>query len=296
MSEVIDLNDSKYPRNLCQISDPPRKLYYKGVWSPEIFERCLSVVGSRRVTAYGEKVTRKLVGETVLAGVTITSGFMYGVDALAHQTCLEYGGRTIAVMPCGIDLVHPYYQQDLYDRILENGGLVISEYEGDYPPQPWTYPKRNRIVAGLANALLVIEAALNSGSLITAGFANKFHRTVMAVPGNITSSTSLGCLQLIKEGAKVVVSGLDILETLGITVKKGINYSQIDFKSCFDTNLSKESLSLKDTVFQLLKTEPLDFDGLSLKTGEDTAVLSSVLTLLTIEGLVSESGGKYYAD
>ena len=127
---------------------------------------------------------------------------MYGGDEAAHKAAVEAGGRTIAVMPCGIDMIHPEYQEELYNKILENKGLIISEYEGKFPPAIWTYPKRNRIVAGLSKAVLIVEAGLNSGTLITAECAKKFGRKIFAVPGPITSEVSKGTIQLIKEGAR----------------------------------------------------------------------------------------------
>ena len=160
-------------------------------------------------------MTEKLVTELAASGITIVSGFMYGIDAAAHKAALLAGGRTIAVMPCGIDLIHPEYQQDLYMEILNNKGLVISEYEGSRAPALWTYPQRNRIVAGLSKAVLIIEAGEKSGSLITANFAKKFGRKVFAVPGPITSENSKGIMQLIKEGAEAVSSAQDILREYG---------------------------------------------------------------------------------
>jgi len=179
---------------------------------PSIFENCLAVVGSRKLTSYGKQVMERLVGEIALAGITIVSGFMYGGDAIAHEAVVKAGGRTIAVMPCGINKIHPEYQEDLYNEILENNGLIISEYEGDIGPALWTYPQRNRIVAGLSKALLVVEAGEKSGCLITANCAKKFDRKIFAVPGPITSSVSKGSNVLIKEGAEMVLSAKDVLE------------------------------------------------------------------------------------
>ena len=130
MEGVIKINDPKYPKLLKKISDPPKQLYYKGNYSDSggesIFENCLAVVGSRRMTTYGKQITEKLVGEIASRGIIIVSGFMYGIDATAHKAAVDIGGKTIAVMPCGIELVHPEYQVKLYDEILENNGLIIS--------------------------------------------------------------------------------------------------------------------------------------------------------------------------
>jgi len=215
---IVTIQDKNYPKLLKQIGkDAPKQLYYKGKWNKEIFNHCLAVVGSRRMTIYGRQVAERIVGEVASAGVTIVSGFMYGVDATAHQAALKVGGRTIAVMPCGIDLIHPEYQQDLYAEILNNQGLIVSEYEGSMQPALWTYPRRNRIVAGLCQAALIIEAGEQSGSLITAEFAKKFKRKVFAVPGPITSENSKGISQLLKEGAAAATCAGDILREYGFS-------------------------------------------------------------------------------
>ena len=215
---IITIDDKKYPSLLKKIGrDAPKQLYYKGVWSDEIFENCLAVVGSRRLTSYGQRVTEQLVTEVAAAGITIVSGFMYGGDEAAHRAAVKAGGRTIAVMPCGIELIHPEYQQDLYVEILDNKGLVLSEYEGQFLPTNWTYPRRNRIVAGLSKAVLVVEAGLKSGTLITTDFAKKFGRKVFAVPGPITSEVSRGTSKLLREGASLVTSAKDILNYYNIS-------------------------------------------------------------------------------
>jgi len=141
MVNVIEIQDKKYPELLKKIKDAPKKLYYKGKFDDDIFKNCLAVVGSRRLTNYGRRITGQLVSEIAVKGITIVSGFMYGGDEAAHRTAVESGGRTIAVMPCGINVIHPEYQEDLYNKILENKGLIISEFEGDLLPALWTYPK-----------------------------------------------------------------------------------------------------------------------------------------------------------
>src|SRR3989338_8829706 len=150
--KIIKKENPKFPELLRQIPDAPKQLYYKGTWDEELFSNCLAVVGSRRMTQYGKRVCEQIVGQVASVGVTIVSGFMFGVDAAAHQAAVQSPtfsrsksgfGRTIAVMPCGIERVHPEYQKDLYEKILTTGGLVLSEYEGDVMPQYWTYPKRN---------------------------------------------------------------------------------------------------------------------------------------------------------
>src|SRR3990167_6589809 len=218
MEQAIKIEDKKYPKLLKAIgSQAPKKLYYKGNWSEDIFENCLAVVGSRHLTSYGKKITKQLVTEIAGAGITVVSGFMYGGDEAAHQATVIVGGKTIAVMPCGIDLIHPEYQEKLYNEILEKKGLIISEFEGKFLPTNWTYARRNRIVAGLSKAILVVEAGLNSGSLITAKYAKKNGRKIFAVPGQITSDVSKGTIKLIKEGAEVATEAGDILKYYNVS-------------------------------------------------------------------------------
>ncbi len=209
---AIKVGDKEFPNLLKEIKDCPQKLYYKGNWDKEIFANCLAVVGSRRMTSYGRRVSEQIVSEIGAAGITIVSGFMYGGDACAHQAAIKASGRTIAVMPCGIEIIHPEYQIDLYYSILKNNGLIISEYEGKTAPALWTYPKRNRIIAGLSKAVLIVEAGLQSGTLITAEYAKKFNRKIFVVPGPITSPVSLGTAKLLKEGATLVTSAQDVLD------------------------------------------------------------------------------------
>ena len=211
----VDIESSEYPPMLKLINDPPHRIFYRGSWNPEIFRETLSVVGSRKMTGYGEIITERLVSAAAAAGITIVSGFMYGIDAVSHESAVDSGGKTIAVMPCGIERIHPVNQTELYRKILKKEGLVISEFEGNMQPARWTFPRRNRIIAALSPALLVVEAGLKSGALITAGYAFKYGRKILAVPGPLTSSVSLGTANLIKRGASIITSSEDILMLYG---------------------------------------------------------------------------------
>ena len=279
---VIDIENKKYPELLKRVKDAPKKLYYKGSWDENIFENCLAVVGSRRMTNYGRRVTEKLVKEVASAGITIVSGFMYGIDATSHRAALDGGGRTIAVMPCGINIVHPEYQKELYDDILKNQGLIISEFEKDFPPDNWTYPKRNRIVAGLSKSTLVVEAALKSGSLITADFAKKYKRKVFALPGPITSKVSEGTNQLLKDEASIVTCAQDILDFYGI---KKSDLNNLNFQKA--EGLEKE-------ILEVLKREPMEIDALSRMFEIPSSQLGTTLSLMAMKGLVFQEGSKYF--
>ncbi len=283
MSKVIDIENKEYPELLKKIKDPPKKLYYKGDWNSEIFENCLAVVGSRRMTTYGKRVAEQLVTKIAVTGITIVSGFMYGIDATAHRAALMSRGRTIAVMPCGANIIHPAYQEKLYNDILENKGLIISEFEDDFPPDIWTYPKRNRIVAGLSKTALIIEAGAKSGSLITANFAKEYGRKVFAVPGPITSSNSVGIIQLLKEGASIASSAKDVLEYYNlkspdlIANRKNSNFGELEKK-----------------ILLQLKQEPLEIDVLARTFGMSAPKIGTTLSLMQLQGFISKQGNKYY--
>jgi len=288
---IIKIEDKGYPESLRNVGkEAPKILYYKGNWNADIFENCLAVVGSRHLTSYGRKITEQLVTEIAAAGVTIVSGFMYGGDEAAHKATVEVGGRTIAVMPCGIDIIHPEYQEELYKEILENKGLIISELEGNFPPANWTYPKRNRIVAGLSKAVLIVEAGLNSGSLITAEYAKKFGRKIFTVPGPITSEVSKGTAQLIKEGASVVTSAKDILDFYKITPGR----------KSVDPRLQRSGERFKDDIEKMvveqLRREPLEIDVLARNLGISTAKIGATLSLMQLKGFINQESGKYYVN
>ena len=283
VSKVIDIESQKYPRLLKEIKNPPKQLYYKGDWDTEIFKNCLAVVGSRRMTTYGKCVVEQLVTKIASAGITIVSGFMYGIDAVSHRAALMTGGRTIAVMPCGINIIHPAYQEKLYNDILNNKGLIISEFKGDFPPDFWTYPKRNRIVAGLSKAALIIEAGAKSGSLITANYAKQYKRKVFAVPGPITSSNSEGIIQLLKDGALIVSRAGDVLEHYDL--------QNIDLSA--DKNTSNLG-ELEKKILLQLKQESLEIDVLARMFGISAPKIGTTLSLMQLQGIISKKGNKYY--
>jgi DNA processing protein len=300
MKNKIYLNNDKYPGLLKQIGkEAPKQLYYKGNISL-LDSDCLAVVGSRKMTTYGRQVTEKLVGQIASSGVTIVSGFMYGVDATAHKTAVEVGGKTIAVMPCGIDRIHPEYQVKLYNDILENNGLIISEYESDMQPGYWTYPARNRIVAGISKATLVIEAGEKSGSLITANLAIKFNRKLFAVPGPITSVNSFGTNDLIKENkAEIVLDAKNILDFFNNELREGRN-ERLSLSQREAKPLGKKifgnfgNSTTNNEIIQLLLVEPVEIDVLARKLNKNIQEISKQLSFMEIKGLVKKENNKYY--
>ncbi|MCH7828629.1 DNA-protecting protein DprA [Patescibacteria group bacterium] len=290
MGGVIEKGNSKYPKVLKSIGDAPKQLYYKGNWDPEIFDRCLAVVGTRRMTGYGRHMTEQIVGEVAAAGVTIVSGFMYGIDAEAHKAAVKAEGKTIAVMPCGIDVVYPEYQADLYQEILDTGGLIISEYEDTHPAISWTFPRRNRIVAGLSKATLVVEAGEDSGALITANLAKKYGRKVFAVPNPLTSAVSQGVTQLLKEGATLVSSAQDILQYYGLPKRDlGAPKSRLG-----KPRLEEVEGELEQKIVEQLKKEAMEIDTLTRKLEIPAAQLGAAISMLQLKGHITKEQGKFH--
>lgn len=278
MYKSISINSSRYPELLKQVNKPPKKLFYKGNLNKKILKNTLAVVGSRRMTTYGRRVTERLVFELASKGVTIVSGFMYGVDITAHRTAISAGGRTIAVMPCGIECIHPSYQKSDYQKIIDTGGAIVSEYDGNQQPQIWSYPQRNNIIAGLSRAVLVVEAAQKSGSSITVGMALDYGRQVFAVPGPITSKVSEGTNKHIFDGAVPALNSDVILDFFGLGV------------------IDKHNENIQHPIIKALKDEPLNFDDLVFKVGMKAEKVGSELTMLVLKGVLFEEGGKYYVD
>ena len=276
----LEINDRNFPHNLKKITPKVARLYYKGNIHKDLFKKSVAVVGSRRMTQYGQRIIESLLPPLINAGVTIISGFMYGVDQQAHTITLENGGKTVAVLGWGIDWQVEASDQKLYSEI-EKKGLIISEYPDKISPRLWMFPRRNRIMAGLSQAVLVIEAAPNSGSLITADFAKKYAKKLFAVPGPVTSAVSQGTNMLIKLGiAKMATSADDILNEM-----KWTN----DFKQPCSKSADKS-----DILLQLLANEPLTVDEIALSTNQSIANVSVKLSLLQLNGQVEEKDGKYY--
>ena len=284
---VIESFAKEYPQSLTMIKDPPKTIFWKGNISLLYSNKMVSVVGTRRISIYGKKVTQKMVRELVSVNVVIVSGFMTGVDAAAHGACLDAGGFTIAVMPCGIDYIHPEDQTELYERILNNQGLIISEYSESFKPQIWTYVRRNRILAGLSSGVLVTEAALNSGSLITVELARKANKSIFAVPGSIFNEYSKGTLHIIKEGACIVSSGFDIAENLGFSLSS-FRDNPIDSPNFYDP----ESLEYK--IYSMLQSDAMTVDELSRILSIPMDIINSKVTLMTLDGLLMEDAGKLF--
>lgn len=279
---VLILPDKEYPKLLMEIPDPPGILYIRGKIE-KADELALAVVGSRKFTQYGAQATEELTRPLSRAKITIVSGLALGIDAIAHRVCLDAEGRTIAVLGCGLDQIYPISNIRLADKILSNGGAIISEFPLGMPALNYNFPIRNRIIAGLSLGTLVIEAAENSGSLLTAAAAIDYNREVFAVPGSIFSETSIGTNRLIKMGAKLVSSYKDIVEELSIEEKN----QYIQAQEIIPDTKQEESL-LKYLV------EPLLIDQLVEKSKLNAASINAILIQLEIKGRVRSLGGTRY--
>lgn len=256
-----------------------KNLFYKGNIDLLLNEAPkLAIVGSRRMTDYGAKVVEKWMPALVQRGVTIVSGFMYGVDQAAHQSCLDNGGKTVAVLGWGIDWKVKSEDTNLYQKLIENDSLILSEYEGNREPETWMFPQRNRIVAGMVDAVLVIEAAEKSGSLITARLARHFGKKLLAVPGGVFSGVSWGTNDLIRSGkASVVTSTEDILEEMGL----GVGQMKMDLK-----------LINKDPILSTLELGERSFDELARVFKCSVPKIMEKIFELEMKGLVKEVNGK----
>ncbi len=279
-------DDEGYPRQLREVPNSPPLIYLRGTFTIQD-DWAVSVVGTRRATAYGKEVARELAGALAASGVTVVSGLARGVDAAAHVAALEAGGRTIAVLGSGLDKVYPYEHLNLAGQIA-NSGAVISDYPLGTPPESTNFPPRNRIISGLSLGVIVVEAGDESGALITARVAAEQGREVFAVPGNIFNRTSRGPNRLIQEGAKVVLKAEDVLEELNL---KMVAYqaearAQLPLLEGADDN--------ERQLLAQLSAEPLHADELSALVSLPIATVSSALAMMELKGLVRQVGGMRY--
>lgn len=273
----------KYPNYLREIPNPPPLLYYQG----DILEQdrwAVAVVGTRRLTAYGRQVTRDLVAGLVQNNITVVSGLARGIDAIAHKTAVELGGRTLAVLGSGLDCIYPADNRALAQEIAQGQGAIISEYGLGVQPEAKNFPPRNRIISGLSLGVIIVEAASRSGALITTNFALEQNREIFAVPGNINSPASQGPNKLIQEGAKLVTKIDDVLEELNLHMVAEHTAVQLVLPE------TAEEIAL----YSQLSGQPLHIDELSRATGLPSALVSSTLTLMELKGMVQQVGGMNY--
>ncbi len=281
--KVIALCDPGYPPLLKAISRPPPLLYYRGTWF-EGEQPALAIVGSRRCTAYGREVTRRLAKELAVLGFTVVSGMALGVDTEAHRGALESGGRTIAVLGCGVDICYPSSAARLKAQIAV-GGVVTSEFPLGTAPLPQHFPQRNRIISGLSLGTVVVEAPAKSGALITANYACEQNREVFAVPGNVNSPYSRGCHRLIKEGACLVETVEDILAELTI----GPVAVPLPDPATTKINLPPG----EQEILNLIPYQPVSLDWLVRESGLSVEQAGVLVLSLELKGFLRQLPGKY---
>lgn len=287
--------DADYPRLLLEIPSPPPVLYYRGQvqWQEnQGITPIVGIVGTRDPTEYGKRWTRKISAALAKRGFTVVSGMAAGIDTEAHSGCLEAGGRTLAVLGTGVDMIYPPRNRNLYEQIQQQG-LVMSEYPAGVQPNRVHFPQRNRIVAGLSRAVLVMEAPTKSGALITADFANEFCRDVYALPGSLDNYKSLGCLGLLNKGAHVILSEGHLMEMLGIIPEIDSAVQLPLFAQEQPTPVPQLEPELAQ-VWQAVASEPTPFDEIVQQVGLAAGSVSSALLQLELLGLVSQLPGMRY--
>jgi DNA processing protein len=279
---VLTLLDKDYPKLLKEIDQSPPVLYIRGELFPAD-EFAVALVGTRKVSAYGQQITRDVSLYLAGNGLTIVSGLARGVDGLAHQHALQAGGRTIAVLGSGVDVIYPPEHRKLADAIVESGA-IISDYPLGTQPEGINFPPRNRIISGLSLATIVIEAGERSGALITADFALEQGRDVFAVPGNVLSPASMGTNRLIQNGAYALVSPKDVLDVLDLNQVEAIK-------------TARQVLPADDTeakILQVLGYEPIHVDEVCNQSKLPVERVSAALTLMELKGMVQHVGGMRY--
>ena len=279
----VSLEQEDFPQKVRHISDAPYALYYVGKL-PEEHRKSVAIVGARGRSAYGSEMTRVLAKALAEHGVQVISGLARGIDGDAHKGALDAQGDTFGVLGSGIDVCYPKEHKYLYEKMIENGG-IISEYPPGQQPLPYQFPARNRIISGLSDCVVVMEAKEKSGSLITADFAMEQGKDVYALPGRITDALSKGCNQLIKQGAGVVQSVEDFLADLDILTENA--YTQMDFSQ----NVLEKDERL---VYSLTDFRPVGLSTLIESTGYSITKLLSILERLEHMGLIKETFANYY--
>jgi DNA processing protein len=282
-AQVITVLEDAYPRILREIPGPPPVLYFRGSLATQD-EPTVAIVGTRRATSYGREVTSRVATDLAAAGVTVVSGLAKGIDGFAHRAALEGGGRTIAVLASGVDIIYPPEHRQLADRIVESGAL-ISDYPPGTKPDAPNFPARNRIISGLSLATIVVEAPARSGALITVGFAADQGRDVYSVPGSILSSASDGTNKLLRDGATPLTSAADILNDLRLApAATGPEPEQVAFPMTDEER----------AIYALVTAEPQHIDELAYSAGLTISQASALMTMLELKGLVANAGAQHF--
>ena len=286
-AEVYSFYHEEYPPSLREINDPPLVLFVKGRYSVEDLHQTVGVVGTRQPTSYGRGLAKEIARGLAQSGATVISGMALGIDSLAHWGAIECGGKTLAILGCGVDFCYPSSNKPLYEKLCSGThGAVISEFFPGTKPEPWRFPARNRIIAGMSQALVVVEAGVTSGSLITAKMAFEQNREVFAIPGRVDSPASEGTNQLISRNqAHLITNYADVLTEMNWVPAPFIEGERRTMVELF----GKEK-----EIFDLIEQEPIQFDVLSEKLGMGAHELSASLTILELAGIISRLPGDWF--
>jgi DNA processing protein len=286
---VMAVTDPEYPVHLAELDDAPALLFVQGD-AGLLAIPGVAIVGTRRPSPYGKQVTAGIARRLARLGVTVVSGMARGVDGIAHRTALKHEGATVAVLGCGVDVVYPPESSDLHSQICENGA-VVSEFWLGTPPDAPHFPRRNRIVSGLCHAVVVTEAPMRSGALITARMANAQNRDVYAVPGDITRDQSRGVNTLLAEGAQIVKGGDDLMESLGLGLAlSGTAEQQLALPVEPPKSMDEDDRR----ILEALGSDPLHIDVVASALDRDASTLLTSLTLLEMQGFVQAHSGTRY--
>ena len=278
---TISPQDYKYLKGIETIANHPKKLYLRGKLPPDRIPS-VAIVGTRRPTSYGKEVTYKLASDLASRGIVIVSGLALGVDGIAHRASLDAGGITIAVLANGLDSIYPSTHVSLSRDILSKGGALISEYPPDTSARDFQFLERNRIVSGLADAVIITEAASRSGTLSTAAHALNQGKDIFVVPGNITSPLSAGCNALIKQGAQPLTC---IDDALSVVIPEGL---------ASQAALHFGATPLENTIIEIIKSGVRDGDEIQQKADVDASEFSTTLTMMEINGIIRAIGGNQW--
>jgi DNA processing protein len=280
--QLLTWDDAAYPRHLKEIDQPPPVIYVRGTLEPQD-DWAVAVVGTRKVTAYGRQVAEDVAAVLAHSGVTIVSGLARGVDSIAHQAAINAGGRTLAVLGSGVDLVYPPENRKLASQIMEQGAL-ISDYAIGTQPDGQNFPPRNRIISGLSLAVVIVEAGDTSGALITASFAAEQGRDVFAVPGNINAPQSRGTNRLIRDGAQPLLNPQEVLEALNLTMVTEHQAARV--------TLPADPVEAR--LYQLLSQQPMHVDDIRALAEMPIEAVSAALAMMELKGMVRQVGGMNY--
>jgi len=285
METVQNLSEEDFPSELLEIPEPPKTLYIRGNMPDPSFIR-LAIVGSRKYSSYGKEACEKLISGLRGYPIAIVSGLALGIDSIAHKSAIDVGLPTIAIPGSGLntEVLYPASNLGLARKIIESGGCLISEFEPNFKATVWSFPRRNRIMAGISKAVLIIEAEEKSGTLITARLATDYNRDVFAVPGPIFSENSAGTNMLLRLGATPIRNSNDILEALGFDIENKIVNKEKEYENC-----SKE-----EKIILNILSEPISRDELIRRSEIPVSELGAILSIMEIKGLIREFMGEIH--